>query len=489
MDLQQAKAQLADTTFLLGHFRQNAALKFLAESKDIAAIWILVQALEDDRRSGKISSILLADQRQPQTDELWRLWAQSRSPKLGAVLKKKNMGAQDQELQRISLLKLNRPAEIGQDRASVRKALALLADPDPDVQQAVAVYAGLLPQDDDNGDEIYAAWLKHDSAPLAVQIRRRNHKPTNPGMEALFLLLDQQVEAYLALENEQGERFQEAYTLASEAMRQRLNGVVLHSGNARLTQAYEKALSGQSGFDLDLYLRALKTANNETGLLEASQHMTLPGLLDLCQRWSENGWRPEDARTAALVERALAGFAQVGDLELRVEATSPPGTVDLFDYWRRQYRQRREIANDLDQEDPFLRARSLYLHSRLGTLPPGRLEQAARSDDWPERLVARLFRPDLAQGTDHVHWVNVCGGSADLLTMPVNCNPEQHGHITRLLQQSQSGKGEAAQRYQGLLAILHAFQAYFAGWIEVGEDDSSYEKGATVFSNFEEAPL
>ena len=324
---------------------------------------------------------------------------------------------------------------------------------------------------------------------LAEQIRRCNHKPTNPAMEALFLLLHQQVEPYLALENEQGERFQEAYTLADEAMRQRLNEVVLLSGNPRLTQAYERALSGGSGFDLDLFLRALKTANNESGLLEASRHMTLPGLLDLCQRWSENGWRPGDPRTAALGERALAGFAQVGDLELRVEANTPPGTVDLFEYWRRQNPGDEELRAGLDQEDPFLRARSLYLGSLRGTLPEERMAQAARSDDWPERLVARLFRPELAEGPDHVHWVNVCGGSADLLTMPVACTPDQHSHVNRLIEQSRPGKGEDARRYQGLLTILHAFQACFADWIEVSEDDSSDEQGAAVFSDLEEAPL
>ncbi len=489
MNLQEATAQLADTTFLLGRFRQNAALKFLAETEDIAAIAILVKALEGGHHSGKISTILLAEQRQDQVDELWRLWAQSRSSGLGSILRKKDLDARDPELQRLSLLKLNRPAEIGQDRASVRRTLALLGDPDPEVQQAVAAYGGLLQADDDNGDEIYAAWLKHDSAPLAEQIRRCNHKPTNPAMEALFLLLHQQVEPYLALENEQGERFQEAYTLADEAMRQRLNEVVLLSGNPRLTQAYERALSGGSGFDLDLFLRALKTANNESGLLEASRHMTLPGLLDLCQRWSENGWRPEDPRTAALVERALAGFAQVGDLELRVEANTPPGTVDLFEYWRRQNPGDEELRAGLDQEDPFLRARSLYLGSLRGTLPEERMAQAARSDDWPERLVARLFRPELAEGPDHVHWVNVCGGSADLLTMPVACTPDQHSHVNRLIEQSRPGKGEDARRYQGLLTILHAFQACFADWIEVSEDDSSDEQGAAVFSDLEEAPL
>ena len=487
MDLKQAKDNLFSTTPLLSYFKQNSALKYLAETNETGAIDILVEALDLGHQAKKIVEILLAQKEQERVNRLWQLWAQGRSPKLGEILKGKGVPAVG-DLQVLSLLKLNRLGELPMDRGSVRRVLALLGDPDPDVQQGVISYAGLLPMTEQSADDIFGAWLKFDSTPLAEVIGRQRCKPSNPSMEALFLLVTNQVPSYLALENEEGERFQEAYALATEPLRKRLNDVVLKSGHRQLADAYEKALAGKSDFNRDLLVRARTTAGDDAGLFEDTQYMTISGLLDLCKLWSENGWRPQDPRHCDLVERAIAAYPQVGSLEITVDAPVPPGTTDLFDSFRKQNLSDKEISAGLDATDPFTRMRSLYLGAQRDLLPPGRLAKAAQSEDWPERLVARLFKLDEGQGQDHVSWVNTCTGSGELLTAPVKCNPEEYDYFGRLLKATAKADSGIAGRYRALLEILQAFQSVHGGGLEVGDDDGTDVIGAVEVTKFEEAP-
>jgi len=422
-------------------------------------------------------------------DLLWQHWAKVRSVKLGAILREKGVPAGDEAIRILSLLKLGRSSDVPMDRGGMRKVFDLLGDTDPDVKKGVAVYAGMLPVTEEAADAIYGVWLKFGSPDLEAVIRSQDRKPSNPSLEALFLLLDNQVQKYLALENEQGERFQEAYALATESFRKRLNDVVLKSGNRRLADAYEKALAGRSDFSSDLFIKARTTAGDDPGLFEATKYMTLTGLLDLCKRWAENGWRPPEERQRKLVERAVAAYPRVGSPEIAADAPAPAGTSDLFVSLRKQNLGDREIIAGLDDPGPFVRMRSLYLGAMRNLLPAGRLERAVQGADWPERLAARLSQMGAASGKDHVEWVNTCAGSGELLTAPVNCTPDEYEYFGRILHATPATAGEFAGRYRALTEILHAFQSvHAAGRIVVGDDDSAQERGAVQMVDVEDAP-
>ncbi len=489
MNLHKARTDLFDTTFVLGRFRQNAALKQLAASPETGALDILVSALEQGVRAGKIQAILLTREDQPAIDHLWRIWSAGRSQGLASVLSRKGAPSRNPALLELSHLKLGKITNLAQDRAGMRRVFALFTDPDPDVKRNLLTYAEGLPATEESADELYGVWLHHDADSLAQIIRRQGRRPSNPALDALFLLLDSRVEEYLALENERGELFQEAYIMAAEAQRLRLNDVVLQSGNRRLADAYEVAMSGRDDFSSDLVIKAKKTAEDDQGLFAATRYMTLPGLLDLCGRWAANGWRPAPARERDLVERAVAACARAGDVETAVDVSTPAGTQDLFDCWRGEQHSDQDLLAGLGHADPFVRMRSLYLGGLRNILPAGRLDQAAKSPDWPERMVVRLLQPSDTAGQDHVHWVNGTAGGGELLTAPVDCTPEDLEHFGQILYRIPEQASGFAGRYRALTQVLHAFQSIHAvGRIVVEDDDGAREQGDIQVGEMADAP-
>jgi hypothetical protein len=455
----------------------------------LETIDILLIALEKGYESEVVSNLLLSVKDPAKTDHLWATWSKSRSEKLENVLKKKNAPASDETNRVLSLLKIGRTDDVPRDRGGMRKAFQLLGDRDKEVQKRVVDYASLLPRTEDAADEIYGAWLKFESEPLASVIRSQDQKPSNPSLEALFFLLENKVKEYLTLENERGERFQEAFAMAPESFREKLNNVVLKSGSRRLTDAYEKAMAARGDLSSDLVINARKTAGDDNGLFEAAKYMTLTGLLDLCKRWTDNKWRPTEPRYRALVERAVTAYTQVGDLNIATDTPAPEGTVDLFDAFQNDTLNDKQILEGLDDPDPFIRMRSVYLGVLRNLLPAGRLEKAAQSQDWPERLAAKLSHQVTTTEKDPVTWVNGCTGSGGLLTAPVNCTPEEYDYFGQILHKTPLTASGFAAKYRALTEILHAFQSvHAAGGIVAGDDDSAMEPEALQMTEVEDAP-
>jgi len=128
-----------------------------------------------------------------------------------------------------------------------------------------------------------------------------------------------------------------------------------------------------------------------------------------------------------------------------------------------------ELGTLESAEDPFQKARGFYLGSERGLVDPKRLAEAARSDHWPERLIARLVDPNAPAGApeDHVLWANACAGDASLLSASIGGTPEDYARHSALLQQA---SGPAAGRTRALLGILCTFQGVFvAGGITLDE--------------------
>ncbi len=493
MNLEEARQRLYSKTFLIGAWQRSSALKYLAHAPEIEAMDILAGALGNHARSEEIRKILLAENDGRKIDRLWQIWAKSGNKPLGDILGAKGLLPEDETVKTVALLKLGRVDGLQADRAGMKRVFDFIKDLDADVRAGVIRYAGGLPQTEDAADVVYGVWLRTGSDALMGVIGKRGLQPTSAALEALFYLVSGQVEKYSELKDREGQLFQEAYALASAAFRQKVNETVLKSGDSRLVDAYERALSHKDDFDREVYVGALKTAENEEGLFDAARFMELPGLLDLCRRWNASGWRPQDDRKRGVADRAVSALKRAG--ELRIESDTdglPRGVTDLFTYWKKTPLDDRQTAAGLDSPDPFARMRSLYAGHLRGTLALERLAGAAKSADWPERLMARLISPpstDAGREPDHVEWVNACTATAEFVQAKAACTPEEFEYFGRVLKGLSQKAGGYGARLQPILEILNAFQSYYAAsGITVAEDDSARERGAVQVSDMEDAP-
>jgi hypothetical protein len=134
--------------------------------------------------------------------------------------------------------------------------------------------------------------------------------------------------------------------------------------------------------------------------------------------------------------------------------------VDIFDWWRAQEPDDAQLRVDFDADDPFVKARGLYLGHGRGIVAATQIAAAAKSEHWPERLMARLVDPALCAqpGADHVLWASAFACDAGLLNALVGGTPEEYARHTALLE-----AGQVGARNLGLLEILCAFQAVFVG--------------------------
>lgn len=276
--------------------------------------------------------------------------------------------------------------------------------------------------------------------------------------------------------------------MAPDSFRQRINQTVVKSGNAQLVAIYRRAMSGQEGFDRRLYVDALKTAGDEDRLFDALREMTLIESLELCQHWAESDRLPEDARRRQTVQRAVASYRSLGDLRFEQGPPPPSGLRGLFTVWEGESHSETLAQADGNDQDPLNRARQLYLAGRRGRVADQRIAEASKSDHWPERLVARLLRPDLAAAAaDHVQWIGAISGvDAGTLEAKVLGTPVEYAQHSERLTLARKGGG-AAQRSVGFLEILCAFQgAFVAGGITVEATGEATEAGAL---ELEDAPL
>ena len=165
-------------------------------------------------------------------------------------------------------------------------------------------------------------------------------------------------------------------------------------------------------FNTELVKKSLMAADNEDGLFEKARRMTFIGVRGLCQRWTN------------VVKTAVERFQQIEKIEVREGRLPPAGTEDLFLYWEKQNPSAKELKQGLSHPDPFVRMRSLYLGHQEGMVNEACLDQAAKSDDWPERLISRMIHPAITpnEKRDHVEWVNVCSGmDAEVLKARIDC--------------------------------------------------------------------
>ena len=330
----------------------------------------------------------------------------------------------------------------------------------PEILKTVAVFAHSLPEADEGiNDTIYGAWVRSQSDDLEQLIAEQERQPGNPALEALHALVAGRPKRYEALHDENGHLLIQAYAMAPEPLRERLARAVAASHDRRIKAAYREALAG-SGADAASSVDNLRLVADEDGLFESCRSLRLMQVLDLCERWAGIPARPSGASQRAAVDRAVAAYRRLQDVKAESGPALPAGLVDIFDWWRAQEPGDAQLRSDLDAEDPFVKARGLYLGHKRGIVDASRVAVAAASEHWPERLMARLVDPAFCAqpGEDHVFWATACAGDATLLNAPVGGTPEEYARHTALL-----AAGQADARNLGLLEILCAFQEVFVG--------------------------
>jgi hypothetical protein len=489
MNIGQAKRDLENTSFWFRGSRHRQALEYLAESGDLSSVDVLVDLLAAGHRQSqgirRIFRGFTAPHDQPKIDRLWQRWLDTRHERLGETLAALGVPSSEQGTRLPSLWKLGRSVRLEPGQRAVRAVLDWLEDPDEAIRRGVLKTVEQLPDDEQLNDEIFEAWWKRESAELESLIRARGRKPARTELEALYYLVTGQPKLYEALGDENGEYFLQAFVMAPAGFRQRINDCVASSGNARLVGVYRKAMAGREGFDRQLYLDALKAAGDEDRLFESLREMRLIDSLDLCQRWSETGRLPQDGRRRRAAERAVEAYRAMGEMTFDEGPAPPDGLRDLFAVWEEQASPGRSRP-DRDAKDPLVRARTLYRDARRGSGPDPQREQAAASDDWPVRLVARLLAPGLAAKDDHVEWIGaITGADAGVLEAPLLGTPDDYTrHSERL---ARAGAGGVALRSTRLLEVLCAFQgAFVSGGIIADKTDEATDRGAVTT---EEAPV
>ena len=466
MTIEHAKDRLYDETLLLGVRRRREAIGKLVESADTAGVLALAEALGRGHRDAEaIQQRLRAlshDTDGAKIQALWTVWSADPKPALSAVL-----------------AELGWPRGRPFDAKTARDVLAAArAGAAPDVLRAVTVLSRALPLGDGAlNDAIHAAWIRSQSQDLGRLIAEQGRQPGSPALKALHALVTGKLDCYAALRDEDGALFAQAFRMAPEPLRARISRVVAANPERHLKEAHRRALL-RGAADTAQDVESLKLLGDEDRLFEAVRSRRLMEVLDLCERWAAATARPSGERERAAVERAVTAYRGLGQFRVEPGTELPAGLTDIFDYWREQKPGDADLRADLDAPDPFQKARGLYLGHERGLVDQARLAAAAKSEHWPERLVARLADPALpALGAeDHVMWVSACAGDAALIQAPIDGTPEDYARHSRQLLQA---KDAAAAHPRALLEILCAFQgAFVASGITVDESAEATERSA-----------
>ncbi|CAK0777401.1 hypothetical protein CCP3SC1_80022 [Gammaproteobacteria bacterium] len=461
-----AKRKLYDTTFLLGRFRRRVAIQTLAGLSDPVAMVLLAEALgENHPNSDEIQEVLQQlslEQDAEKVVTLWVMWGQAPHPALAVVL-----------------AKLGWPPTRSVEMRIARDVLAAAtAGVSPEILRAVIVLVRSLPVADEAlNDAIYVAWIHSQSEELGRVITEQGRQPGNPALEALHALVMGCIERYTALQDEDGELLVQAFAVAPPLFRERMARAVASSSDRRIKDAYRWALSGGDVDDTQAVAN-LKLVGDEDGLFERTRTLPLEAVLELCEHWANSPNRPSRPKPQEVVNRAVTAYHALGQHPGGASPRLPEGLVDIFDYWHRQQPSDAELYADLQAEDPFRKARGLYLGYEHKLVEHQHLVVAAHSEHWPERLVARLIAPAILQEAkeDHVLWVSVCAGGSALLQTPIDGTPEDYHRYQRLRQKT---RGAAAVRIRTLLEILCAFQgAFVASGISIDETAEAAESSA-----------
>jgi hypothetical protein len=464
--LDEARARLFDTGFLFGGLRRRVAIKALVAAADPAGVEVLAQALAQDHpRHNEIIeglSRLSAATDAAKVQALWAAFAKGPIPALAGLL-----------------ARLGWPPE---QPIPGKLALAVLAaataGADPQVLLAVAAFARALPVSDEAGNNaIYAAWVRTQSRELERLIAEQGRQPATPAFEALYALVVRDFERYAVLADCDGSLLSQAFVMAPKPLRVRLAQGVAASPDRGIKGAYRRAIAGGVR-DRAQGLENLELVGDEDGLFEQARHLELLETLELCKRWSGTPGRPSHAVQRAAVDRAVDAYRSLGTFQVEPGPELADGLVDVFDHWRGERPSDAELCADLGADDPFRKARDLYLGYERGLVGASSLAGAAESDHWPERLTVRLlgFGAETRAGEDPVLWVESCGGDSSLLHAPVGGSPDDYACHRAALERT---SGPVAGRTKALRGILCAFQGVFvAGGITLDETGEAVDRRA-----------
>jgi hypothetical protein len=379
------------------------------------------------------------------------------------------------------ICKIGRANALEQSRSVQAWVLQLLRDEDKDVRSGAEAWLKALPNTERWNDPLVDEWIRTESPFLASMVAEPR-LPSNPAKEALIHLVHRNVAGYRKLEDRDGGLLAEALVLATPEMRKVINEVVLNARDGALADAYRRATAAGSQADPQLALRALMTSGNEDALFETIRGMTLGEVLPLCRHWTETQRRPSRDRHREMVDRAVASFQRMPEVEVEPAPPLPDGLQDLFEIWQSEKVSDTQLRQDLQASDPLVRARALFLGSEHGGVDEKTLRAKAGSDDWPDHLIVALRYPDALKGQDHVAWINDgAGAEGDLLGAPITCGPEElvrAGALCDSLRKAK-GQGKLAARNLALAEILVSFRALSGGLGTVRDDDSAHEKGVT----------
>jgi hypothetical protein len=353
--------------------------------------------------------------------------------------------------------------------------LSVLSTPDGAHLSSAKIAATLAaaPNNEIFNDPMYRAWREHDQAQLSELIRRQNRKPSSITEEALFLLAHNDLAAYRTLNDTNGEILADVWRLASSEWKPKIRDHIINSGDGRLIDLFQKAI--RTELDPTLYVASLKKAGDHQALFKAAKKMTALELLDLLEFWEKNAWKPTDTTIAAVIGKVMEIYKKLGEIEIKPVPALPTGTGDFLAWCQQQQLAIGDIKKDMNVPNPFIRLRALVLGHEQGLVDAQRWEQAANSDDWPERLGARLSRPQSFAGKneDHVHWVNICGDIDNrVLAARVECTPNEDEEYTALSHHYKRG-GAYHTRGAQILACVQLFQGYWSTHIVVDQDDSA----------------
>lgn len=465
MTTAEIKTKLYDNTFLLGQFRQRAAIKKLACSNNSSDFLLLAEALANNHPNAKfIKESLEKLDLVSDSDKivaLWIFWLQTPQIDLAQVL-----------------AKLGWPAAQVMETRNIRTLLMLAnVDTAPEILNTVTVFAKALPVNDEGwNDEIYLAWVRSKSAALEQLIIEQKRQPSSTSLDALHALVTGNIARYNALNDENGAILAQAFVLASPGFRERMARTVAISTDRRLKEAYRRALTGGNINEMKV-IANLKLVGDHDGLFEKTRFLRLGSVLELCEYWDNNpDGRPSRPKLKEVVDRAVAAYKTLTKLQnknIKIPLLSS-GLMDIFEYWRQQPLNN-EIEIDLKSRDPVRRAYALYLGYRRGVIDSNKLKNLVYSPDWLERLVVKLLDPNALVNAkeDHVCWVSECAGEPAMLQIPIAGTPEDYRRHNELLKHSNDN------RVKALLEILCAFQGTFiASGISVDEIDDAIEPGA-----------
>lgn len=378
---------------------------------------------------------------------LWEYWAQAPTIPVAGIL-----------------AHLGWPPGLVAQAKTIRDILALAAsNAAPEILQAVTTFVRYLPVTDESiNDDIYGTWVRSHSNSLEQLISEQKRQPGSPALEALHALVTGELERYTALHDENGHYLIQAYTMAPAPLRERLARAVAASSDRRLMAAYRSALSGIS-VDAMETIDDLKRIGDQDGLFEACRTLRLAQVLNLCEYWTDHPGRPTGTSQRLVVDRAAVACQKLRSYEAKSSGSLPNGLVDIFDWWHTQQPGNEQIQADLLADDPFIRARGLYLGHERGRVDATQIAAAAKSAHWPERLVARIVDPVYCAQTsgEHVFWAAACGGDPSLLNAVIGGTPEEYARHCAQLAAMQEGKADG--RNKALLEILCAFQEFYVG--------------------------